>query len=469
MERSLPIEAWTPTKPPPVIQQKGVKSPPLPRGILRQKKSSTISSPFGKFRFHSSTDKKPLIAEDHTQSKAPRNYNTYLSWRTGKITEGYGAGESQIVHYFHAFFDLLLKIDNTTVFYAFPGREAHSRHVVPYSKDHVLPRKIGKLKRLMKIETKAELLRYVSRCNVNPGSSTWMNIWIGHDLPIEDIFTADFEHHVITGQMVAIIMDVQAPTSTTIGYLLMLDPQTTDCEELTELVQESKYFAKLPISIKVQELRLTKDQKKKDWKDPDRVDIVTIMCSANKMKPTIKAYKKIFKAIHPKDLGNCPGGISAKFFPWYADRDSPNPTREQRNHALIARHKQKSWAKKVVRITLDAVQNLHLPIEHLGNQITLHQALVCCRTSAMGDFRLFSSVNYIPTIGECVAVCTSTSEKEVDSVIENLIPLCREHFGPSVKYWFTDEAWQENIHRSYNRQTQTIDEDVAYKTVREHC
>ena len=99
-----------------------------------------------------------MIAEDHTQSKAPRNYNTFLSIRTGKITEGYGAGESQIVHYFHIFFDLLLAIDNTTVFYAYPGQEAHSRHVVPYSKDHVLPRKIGKHKKLMKIETKAELL-----------------------------------------------------------------------------------------------------------------------------------------------------------------------------------------------------------------------------------------------------------------------------------------------------------------------
>ena len=81
----------------------------------------------------------------------------------------------------------------------------------------------------------------------------------------------------------------------------MLDAKTTDCEELTELVQESKYFAKLPIRIKTQELRLTKDQKKKYWKDPDRVEVVTIMCSANKMKPTIKACKKIFNAVHLKD------------------------------------------------------------------------------------------------------------------------------------------------------------------------
>ena len=130
----------------------------------------------------------------------------------------------------------------------------------------------------------------------------------------------------------------------------------------------------------------------------------------------------------------------------------------------MARYKQKSWAKKVVRITLETVHDLHLPIDYLGNQITLHQALVCCRTSAMGDFRLFSSVNYIPATGECVAVCTSTSEDKANSVIENLIPLCNEHFGPSVKYWFTDEAWQENIHCSYNRQTKMIDEDVVYET-----
>ena len=44
----------------------------------------------------------------------------------------------------------------------------------------------------------------------------------------------------------------------------MLDAEMTDCEELTAIVQESKYFTHLPIRIKPQELRLTKDHKKKD-------------------------------------------------------------------------------------------------------------------------------------------------------------------------------------------------------------
>ena len=90
-----------------------------------------------------------------------------------------------------------------------------------------------------------------------------------------------------------------------------------------------------------------------------------------------QGMQKIFNAVHLKDLGNRPAGISAKFFPWYADRHSHNPTKVQRTDASMARRKQKSWAKKVVCITLDAVHDLHLPIDYLGNQITLHQVLVC--------------------------------------------------------------------------------------------
>ena len=78
-----------------------------------------------------------MIATDHSQSKAPRNYNTFLSF---------------------SIFELVLVVDNPPVFYAFLEQKAHSRHVISYSKDHVLPRKFGKQEKLLKIETKAKLL-----------------------------------------------------------------------------------------------------------------------------------------------------------------------------------------------------------------------------------------------------------------------------------------------------------------------
>ena len=104
------------------------------------------------------------------------------------------------------------------------------------------------------------------------------------------------------------IMEVQAPTSTTIGYLLMLDAETTDYEELTTIVQESKCFTHLPIRIKPQELPLTKAHKKKDWKDPDRLDVVTVMCSANKTKATTQSCKKYSIAQHPGTYAIVQGG-----------------------------------------------------------------------------------------------------------------------------------------------------------------
>ena len=88
------------------------------------------------------------------------------------------------------------------------------------------------------------------------------------------------------------VMEVQASTSTYVGYLLMLDAQTTDCEELTSLIQESKYFANLPIKIKTQELRLTKDQKKTDLETPNRLEVVIIIGAGYLVKATIKGCKK---------------------------------------------------------------------------------------------------------------------------------------------------------------------------------
>ena len=56
------------------------------------------------------------------------------------------------------------------------------------------------------------------------------------------------------------VMDVQTPTSATIGYLLGLDPVTIDCKELTNAIRANKLFAHIPINIIVQPIRLSKDK-----------------------------------------------------------------------------------------------------------------------------------------------------------------------------------------------------------------
>ena len=140
-------------------------------------------------------------------------------------------------------------------------------------------------------------------------------------------------------------MEVQAPTSTTVGYLPILDAKTIDYKELTSLVQESKYFTKLLIKIRTQELRLTKDQKKLDKNDTNRLEVVTILRVGHFVKTTIKACKKIFNSTGSRVIYYRPGGTSAKFFTWYAYRDLPNPDKDQKRHARIEMYKQKHWSK----------------------------------------------------------------------------------------------------------------------------
>ena len=219
---------------------------------------------------------------------------------------------------------------------------------------------------------------------------------------------------------------------------------------MTSFIQESKYITKLPIKIKIQELRLTKDQQNLDWNNPDRLDEVSIIGAVHLVKATIKACKKIYKSNVRKDLSNWPGDISAEFFPWYADRDSPNLDKDQKHHTKIAIYKEKHWTQKIVQILLNTVQDLNLPIDYKDDVVTLHQALACCRSSGMANYLLFPSISYVQRTGKFVAVCHSDYEEEAQSVINNLISLCHEHFGKEVKIWFKAEAWCDNAHCTYN-------------------
>ena len=44
---------------------------------------------------------------------------------------------------------------------------------------------------MKKIASKAELKQYTERYNVNKGKSTWMGFLIGHNKPIEKLFSVD--------------------------------------------------------------------------------------------------------------------------------------------------------------------------------------------------------------------------------------------------------------------------------------
>ena len=95
-------------------------------------------------------------------------------------------------------------------------------------------------------------------------------------------------YHIINAHMMAKVMEIQVPTSTTVDYLLGMDAKLVNCEELTTIIHCSKYFTKLLTTVKIQELRLTKDQQKLDRNDPDIMEVVTFFGAGHLVKATMK-------------------------------------------------------------------------------------------------------------------------------------------------------------------------------------
>ena len=73
------------------------------------------------------------------------------------------------------------------------------------------------------------------------------------------------------------------------------------------------------------------------------------------------------------------------------------------------------------------VQALDLPVDYLGNQITLRQVLVGIRSRDYLDCNLFSSANL--KNGGFNAICHTGYSKEARQVTENIVTLAREYFG----------------------------------------
>ena len=92
-----------------------------------------------------------------------------------------------------------------SVFNSYSGPIAQSCHVVPYSQTHVHG---IQLQRNWKIGLVDDLKRYVDRCNVNKGKSTYMNMLVGHEEPVDNLVSTDITYLVVSAGMKVQVMDV---------------------------------------------------------------------------------------------------------------------------------------------------------------------------------------------------------------------------------------------------------------------
>ena len=107
------------------------------------------------------------------------------------------------------------------------------------------------------------------------------------------------------------------------AWLVGMCDKTTDCEELTAILRQSKYFQKIPVFVKVQPLKLRKNDPDTQWGSSEYTRVVTIQGVKRLHKVTLVALKKIFNCDKPKHVQNRPNSTTAKMVPWYRDARSP--------------------------------------------------------------------------------------------------------------------------------------------------
>ena len=146
-------------------------------------------------------------------------------------------------------------------------------HVIPYKKKHT---RVPQLRRYRKISSTAELRRYTDQVFVRAQKSSWINFFIGHSASITKLASCDVKYKFENDQMQLIVKDVQSQEPITAIWLVGMDPKTTDCQKLNNILRKSDYYKKFPIYVKVQTLKMKKTDTAAKYDTPDFIRVVTI-------------------------------------------------------------------------------------------------------------------------------------------------------------------------------------------------
>ena len=103
-------------------------------------------------------------------------------------------------------------------------------------------------------------------------------------------------------------------------------------------------------------------------------------------KHGLLACKTLFNSLELKDRQQRPFGTTVKFCTWYIGAKSSHPSEIDMQAATRAKLKAKAWCTNIQQIPLASVQALDLPVDYLGNQITLCK--VFCGDTIEGLFGL---------------------------------------------------------------------------------
>ena len=137
-----------------------------------------------------------------------------------------------------------------------------------------------------------EFKRYKDWVIVCSQMCLYINFFIGHSIPITDLANCDVKYKFENDQMQLIVKDVQAPDAITTIWLVGMDPITTDCQDLADTLRENNYYKRLPIQVKIQQLKVKKTDQLYKYSTPECIRVVMVLCAEHLRKVSVKALRR---------------------------------------------------------------------------------------------------------------------------------------------------------------------------------
>ena len=398
-----------------------------------------------------------------TALEAPRHYQTFFTMISPPVTAaGTGPAEIQIVEKFNLAMEMLLDADKTLVIYVWPLKFYLNKSVQPYSK-----KKLDEsYTKATKIESKNELLRYVSSAYTAEGQKCYLKTYCSHNEPPSDLISDTVCQAFQDLQMNIYTETLQAAISMTCGWLLGAETKSFNYDHFTDLLNSLPKFAKLPVACKKRTLKTTKGEVTRHG---EGLSAIAILCNAGYRNETNIALKATFNRSTAKANSERPDGTSFKYIEYYADSKSKTGTHDQLKLAKKAMVKQEGWSENARNIRIDGINNLDYPID-LPNPfstptIPLPDIAMTCRKIILS---LKCQSNYECTLfnkiheqrdKSIIGVCHSDQHAEAEMVLDHLQALLKEKYGSKIEAWFSQQAIDSAVGYSFCPKTGQVTHD----------
>ena len=377
-------------------------------------------------------DPSELTVVQKAQALATRAYYSYITVKANATAINGVNGKAQIIEEFNQVYDRILAKDHTAVLITYPNYDRNNY----YRKDASVYSRVDHQQRSGKdrFQNSRQFDKYLQKpLWPKIGQENWIKLYLGHNKNIHEIIDDDLNKELRDKGVLLFLSNLQAADSANAVWLMGAHHKYTETKHLMSTLQNHPRFFNLPVSVKIQKLKIKKLDKYvstatnvvvvETSKDPDILSEVT--------KQSIAVWNK-------RSNNNLrPDGTNFTAIEWTANANMV--TNKKANYVRDREQDHKDLCSCLRHIELVGVKDVDMGIEIDGETVTLRRILMTMRTTKDLDTCIFTQI-HTNFQRKAVVVCHKNELEEAQVLIEFLYVFLKAKFGLEVKKWFDTET-----------------------------